>query len=356
MVGTTFKNLAAIVYFTMSGRRVVRSRSVHSDSSGQSSLDFLTGISIFLITFTYLVVQVPTIFAPFQTESTDLQPVAYRTCMILAEDTGWWNGTTGSGPDWENATAVKLNDTCRIGLSANKHNPNDVSELMNRGKVCILNEDKIKRLNLIYHSGGIATHGDKDYAVHDWIRYLLGLDIIRSYSYNISLQYLNGTTAEPMFIPNNTCPVLCIGERIPETVEVEKVERLVAVEGACGIGDLQANATTNTSNRTLTLPKLNSFMVSVNSSDFTDENMTANARLNVVPNNCTNLSINKSGLFVGGWHIFNRTMIDSLNDTNNIEINVSWCNVSYMWVNRSDWGDYVGDVLMPSAKLVVCIW
>ncbi|MCD6145554.1 MAG: hypothetical protein J7J03_04035 [Methanosarcinales archaeon] len=329
---------------------------IHSDDNAQGSLDFLTAISIFLLTMAYLVLQIPAIFAPFESQSADLQPVAYRTCMILAEDTGWWRNesTNQSGADWENAP---LNDVCRIGLAANKHNPNDFSKLMNRGKICILSENKIKELNRTYNSNRIIDHSNKSYTMHSWIRYLLGLDIIRTYSYNISLQYLNGTTAHPIYVPNNTHPALCIGNQVPETAEIEKMERLVAIEGDCGVGYLNIGDT-NTSNITMGLPHLDSFTVKFE--NFSEKNRTADARLNVILNNTdyNNVSvINESGLFAGGWHTFNRTVIDDyLCDSNNITVNVSWCNVSYMWVNRSDWGDRIGGMSMPSAKLVVCIW
>ncbi|MCK4652302.1 MAG: hypothetical protein KAT13_04370, partial [Methanosarcinales archaeon] len=201
---------------------------------------------------------------------------------------------------------------------------------------------------------------------HNWIRDRLGLNITRIYAYNISLQYLNGTTAEPMFIPNNTRPALCIGNLIPETTEVEKMERLVAIEGDSEASCLNLNATANTSSVNLTLPGLSSFVVRVGPGDFREANQTADARVNVTLNNTkhNNVSvINKhnesgiSGLYVAGWHAFNKTVIDSyLCDSNNITINAAWCNVSYMWVNRSDWGDSVGNISMPSAKLVVCIW
>ena len=314
---------------------------MHSDDGAQASIDFLAAISIFLLTFAYLMMQIPSIFAPFQTQSTDLQPVAYRTAMILAEDPGGWC----DGTDWEN-DSVSMGEVYRLGLAANKHDPTNFSRLMNRGKTCLLSESKIKKLNTTYNSN--ATR----------VGYLLGLDIIRTYSYNISLQYLNGTTAEPRYISNNTNPVLCIGNQIPETGEVEKMERLVAIVGDCGVGYLNIDDT-NTSNITLGTPQLDSFTVKFE--DFADKNRTADARLEVILNNTDSdynnaTVINKSGILVGGWHQFNKTVIDDLCEYNEIRMNVSWCNVSYMWVNRSDWGCRVGDMSMPSAKLVVCIW
>ena len=328
---------------------------MHSNEGAQSSIDFLTGVVIFMLTLTYLMVQIPSIFAPFQTQSTDLQPVAYRTGMILVEDAGWWDdsGNGQSGTDWEN---VSRDNICRIGLAANKHNPNNFSELMNRGKVCVLSENKIKALNLAY----------TNQTMHNWIRDRLGLSTTRIYAYNISLQHLNGTTAEPMFIPNNTHPALCIGNQIPETTEVEKMERLVAIEGDSEARCLNLDAIANTSSVDLILPKLSSFVIRVGPGDFREANRTADARVNVTLYNTkhNNISVinkhNESGipgLYVAGWHAFNKTVIDSyLCDSNNITINAAWCNVSYMWVNRSDWGESVGNISMPSAKLVVCIW
>lgn len=330
-------------------------RRLHSNEGAQSSIDFLTGVVIFMLTLTYLMVQIPSIFAPFQTQSTDLQPVAYRTGMILVEDAGWWYdiGNGQGGTDWEN---VSRDNVCRIGLAANKHNPSNFSELMNRGKVCVLSENKIKALNTAY----------ANQTMHNWIRDRLGLSITRIYAYNISLQHLNGTTAEPMFIPNNTHPALSIGNQIPETTEVEKIERLVAIEGDSEARCLNLGASTNTSSVDLILPKLSSFVIRVGPGDFREANRTADAWVDVTLDNIkhNNISvINKhnesgiSGLYVAGWHAFNKTVIDSyLCDSNNITINAAWCNVSYMWVNRSDWGESVGNITMPSAKLVVCIW
>jgi len=210
-----------------------------------------------------------------------------------------------------------------------------------------LSENKIKKLNSTYRDN--ATR----------VRYLLGLDIIRTYRYNVSLQYLNSTTADPkyIYIPNNTHPALCIGSQIPETAEVEKMERLVTIEGDSEVGYLNIDAT-NTSNATLRLPKLDSFTVKLEG--FAEKNRTADARLEVRLNNTnTNYScapvINKSGTLIGGWHSFNKTVIDDLCESNEVRIDTSWCNVSYMWVNRSNWGDCVGDMSMPSAKLVVYI-
>ncbi len=123
---------------------------------------------------------------------------------------------------WEDAP----DDACRIGLATNKRNPTNFSELLNRGRAGILDENKIKKLNSTYRDN--ATRA----------RCLLGLDIMRTYWYNVSLQYLNSTTADPKYIPNNTHPALCIGNLIPETAEVEKMERLVTIEGDSEVGYL----------------------------------------------------------------------------------------------------------------------
>jgi len=70
---------------------------------GQVSMDFLMAITIFTFGLVLLISQVPMLFAPLQTVSTDIQPVAYRTSMILVEDGGIYeNATTGYiRSDWE---------------------------------------------------------------------------------------------------------------------------------------------------------------------------------------------------------------------------------------------------------------
>ncbi|HID26701.1 MAG TPA: hypothetical protein EYP22_02495 [Methanosarcinales archaeon] len=315
--------------------------------NGQISIDFLTAVAIFLLTFTFLITQIPEMFAPFQTQSTDLQPVAYRTSVILVEDTGWWGGINGS-VDWENGDHI--NYLSRIGLAANKYNPNNLTDLLNRGKTNVLSENKINALKKYYDNGTNYTE----------IQQRLGLNMsTRRYDYNISLQYLNSTTLIPKYIPNNTVPLLLIGKQISRVGEVEKMVRLVTLEGNTTVGSLTTTNTNNTTiinSTTLTLPALKSFLVKFES--FPDEGNTSKARLYVTLQNVVaNITaINESGTnILIKTHQFNETLINNMNATqNNITINIAYVNVTYMWINRSNYGDLIG--YQPSAKLVVYIW
>ncbi|MFQ6121103.1 MAG: hypothetical protein ACE5KE_14605, partial [Methanosarcinales archaeon] len=306
----------------------------------------LIAISIFLLAFTFLITQIPGMFAPFQTQSIDLQPVAYRTSVILVEDTGWWDGINGS-VDWESGDHI--NYLSRIGLAANKYNPNNLTELLNRGKTNVLSENKINALNNYSN-----THSYED------IQQRLGLNMsTRRYDYNISLQYLNSTTLNPKYIPNNTAPLLLIGKQIPTSGEVEKMVRLVTLEGNTTVGSLTTTNTNNTTiinSTTLTPPALKSFLVKFES--FPDEGNTSKARLSVTLQNVVaNITaINESGTdILIKTHQFNETLINNMNTTqNNITINIAYVNVTYLYINRSKYGDLIGN--QPSAKLVVYIW
>ena len=92
------------------------------ETSGQISIDFLVGMSLFLLTLVFLVQFIPAIFAPFDSNSIDLGSVAYRTSVILVEDTGCWNNsaTMRTESDWEN----HVSSTTRVGLAIDKDHPN----------------------------------------------------------------------------------------------------------------------------------------------------------------------------------------------------------------------------------------
>jgi len=106
---------------------VVRKRKMLKDERGQLSIDFLVGISLFILALLFMAHFIPGMFVPFQSETIDLNSVAYRTSVILVEDPGWWNGTGADcGEDWEN----HITDTSRVGLAIDKEHPNML--LMNK--------------------------------------------------------------------------------------------------------------------------------------------------------------------------------------------------------------------------------
>ncbi|MDY6865717.1 MAG: hypothetical protein SVY15_07085 [Halobacteriota archaeon] len=108
--------------------------SILKRTDAQISMDFLAGITIFLVTFIAIALFIPGMFTPFQSETIDLNSVAYRTSVILVEDPGRWNNTTVGGSDWEKNTTTRTN-LKRLGLAIDKDNPN------------VLNLSKIKYFN-----------------------------------------------------------------------------------------------------------------------------------------------------------------------------------------------------------------
>ena len=102
---------------------VVRKRKMLKDERGQLSIDFLVGISLFILALLFMAHFIPGMFVPFQTETIDLNSVAYRTSVILVEDPGWWDNESGPdwGEDWENQS---IEEVRRVGLAIDKEHPN----------------------------------------------------------------------------------------------------------------------------------------------------------------------------------------------------------------------------------------
>ncbi|HDM35678.1 MAG TPA: hypothetical protein ENG09_00290 [Candidatus Syntrophoarchaeum butanivorans] len=94
-------------------------------SSGQVSIDFLVGVSLFLLALVFLVHFIPGVFVTFEPEPFDLGSVAYRTSVILMEDPGCWlnTGTMRTESDWED----HIDSVRRVGLAVDKNHPNLLS-------------------------------------------------------------------------------------------------------------------------------------------------------------------------------------------------------------------------------------
>lgn len=160
---------------------------------GQISVDFLTGIAIFLITFTFILQVVPVMFTPLQGEETDLHPVAYRVGVMLAEDPGYWSNNTNNGTDWENHPS----NVKRVGLANDTYEQNK------------LDAPKINAmLNM----------------TNDELRDKLGLNTsYKTYNYNITLKTPSGQVIK---LDNQWVQM---GEPIPEGVKTEKITRTVSM-------------------------------------------------------------------------------------------------------------------------------
>lgn len=139
------------------------------DDCGQLNLDFLFGVSVFLLTFLYAVTFIPGMFTPYQPGAIDLSAVAYRTSAMLAEDPGWCNSTANDGipgnGSWENHQDCLL----RIGLANDKEHPN------------ILSLNKIKALENLVASN------------YTLVREKMGLNGSIIYDINVTVE-MNGTS------------------------------------------------------------------------------------------------------------------------------------------------------------------
>lgn len=106
---------------------------MQEDARGQSSIDFIFGFAVFLLTFIFAISFIAGLFTPFQPGAIDLSSVAYRTTALLVEDPGWYIGASGtpSGTGlWETYNLTQLKTTgsgLRIGLANNKSTPNMLS-------------------------------------------------------------------------------------------------------------------------------------------------------------------------------------------------------------------------------------
>jgi len=96
-----------------------------TDNSGILSVDFLVGFTIFLLAFIWIATLIPTLFLGLSSQGIDYNAVAYRTGVILAEDSGATiNGTIGTS--WEEQPT---NGTvARFGFAVSKDTPNILDE------------------------------------------------------------------------------------------------------------------------------------------------------------------------------------------------------------------------------------
>ena len=98
-----------------------------TDEKGVLSIDFLTGFTIFILAFVWVVSMIPGIMIGLQSYTIDYDAVAYRTGVILVEDPGW-----PASPGWEskydNFNRPLKAEIIRFGLAVSKDAPNILSE------------------------------------------------------------------------------------------------------------------------------------------------------------------------------------------------------------------------------------
>ncbi len=184
---------------------------------GQISVDFLLGISIFLLTFGLVIQFIPSLFIS-TSGGGSLNSVAYRTANILADDPGWWQNNTQNGTDWEMHTEY----ISRIGLASDatpstRHT--QTPKMLDKAKI-----QQMLKLNETVLTSKLGLY-DK----------ISGSQV--DYGYNITLEQ-NGN---PMIINGS---IISFGETPPASQDVYKITRQVLVETG-NIASLRFDELTN---------------------------------------------------------------------------------------------------------------
>ncbi len=178
---------------------------IRSNNQGQMTLDFLLGLTIFLIALIYLVAAIPGIFLPYQNNAVDLSSVAYRTSSLLVEDPGYYipSGSYIGFTGWEKSQQ-NINNLSRIGLASSKSTPGVIS---------------LRKINALQDSVSYRDSRDD-----------LGLNNTVPYDYSLSITWTNKSGhVETMTKPNATEPKAPVGSN------VETIERAVLIDEGSSI-------------------------------------------------------------------------------------------------------------------------
>jgi hypothetical protein len=142
-----------------------------TDNSGALSIDFLVGFTIFILAFIWVATMIPNLFLGLSTHTIDYDAVAYRTGVILAEDSGATSAFVTNGNPWE--AQIDNKSVGRFGLAISKEAPN------------ILDEQKVNRFfntTMYIYPGDYrdkAIFGDYPYQVNISLK-INGEDGVRS--------------------------------------------------------------------------------------------------------------------------------------------------------------------------------
>jgi PKD repeat protein len=90
-----------------------------ADDRGNLSIDFLAGMTIFMLALIWVSTMIPGLLIGLQSRTIDHDAIAYRTGVILVEDPGM-----PANPPWENKNDFQKNEIDRFGLAASKDTPN----------------------------------------------------------------------------------------------------------------------------------------------------------------------------------------------------------------------------------------
>ena len=171
------------------------------DENGNLNIDFLVGLVIFIGALLYLIMAIPSIFLPYQTNSVDLGSVVYRTSCLLAEDPGWYidAGSGVNGTAWEYEST---GDLIRVGLAVDKKTPD------------VLSRDKIMKMKSLPY---VLSRDD------------LGLNNTMTYNYSLDIEQLlpDGTSETMLNVEDPGNP--------DWTSDVESIDRAILIRDGEGL-------------------------------------------------------------------------------------------------------------------------
>lgn len=93
------------------------------NDSGNLSIDFLAGFTVFMVALIWVTTMIPGLFLGSTAYDIDYDAVAYRTGVILVEDPGM-----PTNPPWETFTDAQKGDVERMGLALSQDTPNILSK------------------------------------------------------------------------------------------------------------------------------------------------------------------------------------------------------------------------------------
>jgi len=290
------------------------------DDVGKLSIDLIIGISIFMVSYIFIAQYIPSIFAEERGEI-GLQPVAYRTAALLAEDRGYWTNGVSNGTDWFNHTDTNI----RIGLS--------------NGEPNVLTMQRIEGLKDLYENTNYST-----------VQRALGLySSGRVYEYNISLQSFSSNSTSPAYVSKGDSTILTIGKIIPEWADVAKHERFVIFSNTTLVSNVSSRIDTpNTATFTFDVtPPVGAFVIIM--TDVNDNSTATQPWMQVWFSNPSDYVIDVSGNDT--IDIFDIT--DIINSEKPTEVNIKVHNVKGSTL-ITEAGTYIGGRI--GAKLVVTVW
>jgi hypothetical protein len=247
---------------------------------GQMSIDFLVGISVFLLTFGFILQFIPGLFISTSGDES-LNSVAYRTAEILVADPGWWENQTHNGTDWE---LHPIENISRIGFAY------DISP-KTRQTLTPNILDKNKILMALNNTTMLRSKLGLNYKISD---------STIDYGYNITIEQ-NGNIIS---INNST---LSFGEPRPISQDIFRIKRQVLVETG-NIALLKANELKKNPNNSVQI-------------DITG-NQSEDVRIQIRDFNITtfnNASVN-GVILLSDYYINKRTNITSFSQFNKTEI------------------------------------